>query len=552
MAELALSFAPWALNAAGKVLLILTLALLVHWILRRSSAALRHIVLVTIVAILLVLPVASLLIPQWHTGMIPLPAFTGSGAQGSDQPLEFTEGREGELFSARTTFERDAREGTAGARGESPGLIGTDVLAWIFWIWIAGAAALFLWLAGGRVYGLLTVRNSFECEEDWLREMVGKAAGKLGYRGELSVLLSRDVKVPIIYGAFRPKLVLPESFIAWPRERLESILLHEIAHIKRYDILTQTLAQVLCVLHWFNPLAWIAARKLMVERERACDDLVVGLGVKSSDYATHLMDAAKELGTRRNPSWALVAMAEGTDFKERVLGVLDPGVNRQPVRKGVKVMMAAIVALICIPAAALSPWAAVTLDSEGVLAGRQEATVTDEGIIHYETVLDLADADKRTFERIFDELGDIYEDLKSMADEARQGMDSARAIMAVAAEFTALDESAGVLADQAAVKFVRSPTVETLHEFFDDFLELTRAAFLNSLDRVTHPAARRELIETEIELVTRVKEMAVERFRRLEERGSDLVVNQVRMVAYAELNNFSISLLAEIRAKASE
>ncbi|HUX07159.1 MAG TPA: hypothetical protein VMX35_07560, partial [Acidobacteriota bacterium] len=118
MAELALSFAPWALNAAGKVLLILTLALLALWILRRASAALRHILLVTIVAILLLLPLASLLIPQWHTGIIPLPALPESSAQRSDQPLEFTESSDGRIFSARTTFERDAGEGTAGTTGE--------------------------------------------------------------------------------------------------------------------------------------------------------------------------------------------------------------------------------------------------------------------------------------------------------------------------------------------------------------------------------------------------------------------------------------------------
>jgi beta-lactamase regulating signal transducer with metallopeptidase domain len=538
MAELAYGFAPWALDAAVKVLLILTLALLAHWILRRASAALRHILLVTTVAILLVLPPVSLLIPQWHLGMVSLPALVEGGSQPGGQPLEFTEGGERGITTA-------GQKSDLGAGGKRPEAIGADYLAWAFWIWLVGAAALLLWLVGGRLYGQWTVRNSFEYEEDWLLEMVEQAAKKLGYGGRLTVVGSRDVEVPVIHGALRPKLILPERYIAWPRERLESIILHEIAHIKRYDILTQSLAQLLCILHWFNPLAWITSRKQMVERERACDDMVVGLGVKSSDYATHLMDTAKELGSRRNPSWALVAMAEGTDFKDRVLGVLDPGVNRRPVRKGMKVMMAAIVALICIPAAALSPWSAVP-------AERQDVSVSKEGFIHYEPVLNLEEADRYTFEQIFGEISGIYEDLKSIAGEVREGMDSARAIEAVDAEFSPMDERVGALADQAMMKFVRTPTSDTLREFFTDFFKVVRAAFLNSLDRVTQPSARQELVEAEIELVTRVKEMSASRFNRLEGRHPDSAVDQVMMFAYAELNNFCIGLLDEIRAKAGE
>ena len=69
--------------------------------------------------------------------------------------------------------------------------------------------------------------------------------------------------------------MLPVAAQDWSDEQLRSVLLHELAHIKRRDVLGQLLAQFACALHWFNPLVWFAAWRLHVERERACDDLVL-------------------------------------------------------------------------------------------------------------------------------------------------------------------------------------------------------------------------------------------------------------------------------------
>ncbi len=76
-------------------------------------------------------------------------------------------------------------------------------------------------------------------------------------------------------GAWHPVLLLPDAAENWPLERRRVVLLHELAHIKRLDWLTQTLAYIAGSLHWFNPLVWLAARRMRVEREQACDDLVL-------------------------------------------------------------------------------------------------------------------------------------------------------------------------------------------------------------------------------------------------------------------------------------
>ena len=60
----------------------------------------------------------------------------------------------------------------------------------------------------------------------------------------------------------------------------------------------QLLAQIACALHWFNPLVWFAAWRLGLERERACDDLVLASGVRPSAYAGHLLEIVTGLLAR--------------------------------------------------------------------------------------------------------------------------------------------------------------------------------------------------------------------------------------------------------------
>ena len=73
-------------------------------------------------------------------------------------------------------------------------------------------------------------------------------------------------------------MLLPESANEWTMERRRSVLLHEMAHVKRRDCLVQFLGQLTCAAHWCNPAVWFAARELRRESERACDDLVLHAG----------------------------------------------------------------------------------------------------------------------------------------------------------------------------------------------------------------------------------------------------------------------------------
>ena len=94
-----------------------------------------------------------------------------------------------------------------------------------------------------------------------------------------ALLASEHVTVPFTSGVLRPVVVVPATALAtWTDERIRVVLLHELAHVRRRDCLVQAMSQVACAAYWFNPLTWIAARRLRAERERACDDLVLEAG----------------------------------------------------------------------------------------------------------------------------------------------------------------------------------------------------------------------------------------------------------------------------------
>jgi hypothetical protein len=124
--------------------------------------------------------------------------------------------------------------------------------------------------------------------------------------------------------------------------------------VKRLDWLTQLVARLACALYWWNPLAWIAARRLREERELACDDLVLAHGTVPSSYAGDLLEIARAF--RAGPATALagVAMARRSQLADRLLAVLDASRVRGSVGSRQAATAVTAVAAILLPLAALT------------------------------------------------------------------------------------------------------------------------------------------------------------------------------------------------------
>jgi beta-lactamase regulating signal transducer with metallopeptidase domain len=120
---------------------------------------------------------------------------------------------------------------------------------------------------------------------------------------------------PALVGFWRPRILLPRHVLAaMAGEELRLILLHELAHLKRRDVLVNWIATVIAVIHWFNPAAWLVGWRMRVERELACDELVLRMGRDGSSgnvYARTIVKLVEALSSGDIRGRVPVAIASG-------------------------------------------------------------------------------------------------------------------------------------------------------------------------------------------------------------------------------------------------
>jgi beta-lactamase regulating signal transducer with metallopeptidase domain len=194
-------------------------------------------------------------------------------------------------------------------------------------------------------------------------------ARQLGLHRGVVLRCTSGPTMPMTWGWMRPVVLLPHDAPAWTEARRHAVLLHELAHVKRQDYLLQLVAQVACGIYWFHPLVWIAARGLRHERERACDDQVLRIGSKPSEYASQLLDMARALrpvGLRLVPT---VAMAAPSQLATRLGAILDAN-RRRPVLGRRLAWLACLASLlIAVPLSAVGPKVPRRSNTELVTAG---------------------------------------------------------------------------------------------------------------------------------------------------------------------------------------
>ena len=140
------------------------------------------------------------------------------------------------------------------------------------------------------------------------------------------------------------------------------------------------LAQVACALYWFNPLAWMAARHVRTERERACDDLVLAAGTRGADYANQLLEIARVMRAGRFPgvmAGASLAMAHRSQLEGRLMAILNPTVPRSGLSRLRTAGATVVVACAVMPLASMQPWVYAegqTSDQRPVAAGSGHRT----------------------------------------------------------------------------------------------------------------------------------------------------------------------------------
>lgn len=203
----------------------------------------------------------------------------------------------------------------------------------LFVIWASVAVMFAGWLASGAMSVRRIIRRSRTLDSpDWMTPL-WEVADRLELDKAPRLVRSEDAKMPFACGLLRPTIVLPAECDSWTLDRRRAVLLHELAHVRRRDLVGHTVGRFACALYWFHPLVWTAAKRLRSESERACDDLALNCGARASDYAEHLLDIVTGVRHHATPAVAL-AMARRKEFEGRMLAILDPELRRgAPSRK---------------------------------------------------------------------------------------------------------------------------------------------------------------------------------------------------------------------------
>jgi beta-lactamase regulating signal transducer with metallopeptidase domain len=317
----------WLLKATA----LLLAALAATTMLRRASAGSRHLVwLATLVAILLLpalsfwTPVSLAILPDISSDLV-VTTSSAVSARGTGTPAPAS-------VAARVPSGAKNSGASPAVGREQSGRPLVDEPAFPLWrtllvFWAGISFALLGWLAFGAVAVRRIVRRASPLDEGPWTAPLCEIADRLDLDAVPRLLASAQVEMPFACGILRPTVVLPSSAEQWSGDRRRAVLFHELAHVRRRDLVGHTLGRIACALYWFHPLVWTAARRLRAESERACDDLVLSCGARASDYADHLLDIV--VGVRRHgaPATAL-PMARRRELEGRVLAILDPAIAR--------------------------------------------------------------------------------------------------------------------------------------------------------------------------------------------------------------------------------
>jgi GWxTD domain-containing protein len=249
-----------------------------------------------------------------------------------------------------------------------------------------------------EVFCLLTIAwlaGAVACLARWMRQIVecrrmhhplrppaaeeqaalNRVAARLGLHRKIELQIGAGSAEPGVWGVWRPKLVLPDGISEHlTAAELEAVLMHEATHVGRCDNLVSAAQRLLSAIFWFHPVVWWLDRKLLAERECACDEAVVERLAQPEDYATAILKVCRFYAS--NPA-AGIASVTGSNLKKRTEQIMSQTLLKRAPRWQWLVVSVLGVPLLLVPAAVgfLRAQAAQAPETAARPAGRGRFTV---------------------------------------------------------------------------------------------------------------------------------------------------------------------------------
>jgi len=192
---------------------------------------------------------------------------------------------------------------------------------------------------------------------DWQKLFEGLRA-KLGVLRPVVFHLSEYVNVPLVIGYFKPIILFPVALVAQlDIDEVEAILVHELSHIRRNDYLFNLIKTAIETLMFFNPFIWLSNKYINIEREHACDDLVLKLTGTPLTYA-HALLKLEILKDKTSPALSMAAAGKEQHLYQRIKRITDMKTNYMNTKQqifAITLTIATVISLAWISPAKTAP-----------------------------------------------------------------------------------------------------------------------------------------------------------------------------------------------------
>ena len=156
-------------------------------------------------------------------------------------------------------------------------------------VWLSGAVTfLSIWLKRRRQISRAIKKGPIiRAGREW--EALQRVKKWLKIDGSIELIVTSEAKEPGVWRVFVPVVLLPSVIVSeLDDEELEALMMHELGHVLRWDNLVSNLNMILCCIFWFTPIIWLIDRRLLKEREEACDEMVLCWSGTADIYARSL------------------------------------------------------------------------------------------------------------------------------------------------------------------------------------------------------------------------------------------------------------------------
>lgn len=179
---------------------------------------------------------------------------------------------------------------------------------WVLWVWLAGTGGLLARIGFLRIRLTRFCHHCTDISSDPLAREIDRLARPIHFRRRVRLWQAKDLRVPVSWGVWRPKIVVPTAFTRQFRgEEQRVVLAHELAHLAAYDSAWQFITQLLCAVLWWHPCVWAMHRQLQAVSELVADDAARIVPNGPENLAACLVSLGRSLRSQDRLGWTGMA-----------------------------------------------------------------------------------------------------------------------------------------------------------------------------------------------------------------------------------------------------